>query len=287
MGLISFLVAVVSRLYRTQIRHQVLVISKLMLMAIGFSFSSGGLHAQSIELSIHFDEVTSSALSAQREAIIDSAIADGVEEVLQDELELEQDLSLRFVSEAEPDKYLVFDEEKSEIRLAYQMRAAIIDRLSRKHPELKASSLQKQADAVLEMALYHQLAHALSSNFGLSEIGQETALNQLAVLLLLEGHEAETRINITALKRFGLIAIDYDSDGDDYWKSHGLNFELFSKGICIIVGSAPDRYELAADRVGFNDNKIDNCVDDYGLALANWLDNLYDYLKKGGNFIRL
>ena len=138
---------------------------------------------------------------------------------------------------------------------------------------------------MLEVSLFHAVAEALVRRFDLERGGTAKQNGELAVILLVEAQESDDMVSLKALRQFGLATLP-DIAGD-FWSERNMGSAYFEESLCLLVGSDPRRYRLQTNRLPMTLAQVDKCVDAYGMALASWLEPLLDYLRQGGNLIRL
>ena len=157
------------------------------------------------------------------------------------------------------------------------------------NPRLKGLS-HEQRKAVVEFvvgntlfALVHEVGHALISEMGLPVLGrEEDAADTYAVLAMLRVGTAYTT-TVLADAATGWFMSDKRSRRDKirltFYDEHGLDQQRAYEIVCLMVGSDPDKFAEAADKVKMPEDRQESCQGDYSNASWSWNTLLKPHLR--------
>src|SRR5215471_2565025 len=157
------------------------------------------------------------------------------------------------------------------------------------NPRLKDLS-HEQRKAIVEFvvgntlfALVHEVGHALISEMGLPVLGrEEDAADTYAVLAMLRVGTAYTT-TVLSDAATGWFMSDKRSRRDKirltFYDEHGLDQQRAYEIVCLMVGSDPDKFAEAADKVKMPEDRQGSCQGDYSNASWSWNTLLKPHLR--------
>lgn len=233
-------------------------------MILGF-----GLGQEDGQLLLVFEDSPVSAHQDIREVLSSSQYLKDLVSYFSDNLELPQDIPIRFKDCDDLNAYYFPDEVA--ISMCYELLS--------KMAELEADVSQEDRYLNATLAtLLHELGHALAHQLALPITGkEEDAVDEFAVLALLKlNDEAGLEAGIYQFKSF---ADQLSPDDQIYWDSHSLDAQRMYDMLCIAYGSHPSAYAETAKDTGLPEERLEQCTFEYQDALYAWNTILEPYLK--------
>lgn len=211
-----------------------------------------------------------------RAFIDDEGITQTVSDLLNDEFQLREDLTL-FMGGGERPR---FDPSAGEVHMPYDFVYEVARRFNRDAVSpTNADIYDVTRDAYLH-ALLHNVSHALFRMYDLRTSGDtEKAVDALTVLLLLRYYENGGDIVLNAAALF----VDDgggSSPGADFWSEHRFDRQSYNQALCLAYGSDPDRYAGLRRDNQFLQIRDQECVREYQRQETAWFRVLGSFLKR-------
>ncbi len=156
-----------------------------------------------------------------------------------------------------------------------------------------ASSLEAHtivnADDFIEGNLYflafHEMGHALVSEFGLPIAGrEEDAVDRLATWIMTPVEADETpEYLIGAMQGWFLWAGDTPLHDLAWWDEHGNDQQRAYQIACLLYGDAPERFVSAADLAGIPEERRETCIHEAADNDYAWSSLLAPYTREEGS----
>lgn len=176
----------------------------------------------------------------------------------------------------------LFDSGINSILMPYSFLIEVEERfkIAKYSSDTGLSAKEATMDAVMH-TIFHELAHALISQYDLPVLGkEEDAADGLASVLLIEYLDEGQEVVISAADLFDLESQDItEYQAEDYWDEHSLDIQRYYSSMCHVYGSSPERYKHIKVDEKFSDEKAENCIDEYEVLVNSWLILLEPYLK--------
>ena len=120
--------------------------------------------------------------------------------------------------------------------------------------------------------LFHELGHALISEFQLPVLGQEEdAVDTFATIEVINYFSADAEWLLTDVALAWLISHDTIAPEDQhYYGEHDLDAQRAYRTICHLYGADPDAFEDAADWIELPEDYRDTCAEMSPLAVDAW-----------------
>ena len=130
---------------------------------------------------------------------------------------------------------------------------------------------------------YHEIGHALISEFELPVLGrEEDAVDQFAAVLLAPTEEDDdpeaTRSLMDAMNGWFLSSQQRELDELEWWDEHGPDQQRAFHVACLLYGSDPDTFTEVADEVELPEARRETCPDSYASAMSGWASLLEPHL---------
>jgi hypothetical protein len=171
----------------------------------------------------------------------------------------------------------------------FQARVEQASRDLENNPELR-NLWQEQRKELFEFtvgntlfALVHELGHALISEMGLPVLGrEEDAADAFAVLTMLRIGIAFSHRVLSEASTGWFISDERDrKEGitPAFYDEHGLDKQRAYQIVCLMVGSDPDKFSDAANKVQMPEDRQGTCRGDYSNATWSWNTVLKPHLR--------
>lgn len=123
--------------------------------------------------------------------------------------------------------------------------------------------------------LYHEVGHAMISEFRLPVLGrEEDAADQFATVLLAptadDPNEAATRHLLDAMDGWFRSSQQTALDEVAWWDEHGPDQQRGYGIACLLYGSDPDAFGTVADEIELPEARRETCAGDYATASRSW-----------------
>lgn len=164
------------------------------------------------------------------------------------------------------------------IRMCYELRERLEEvfstgELISENPQLMMAEeevVERWKEGTWRFIFMHELGHALISLYDLPVLGmEEDAADIFSTLTLIELGEVEQALGATLY----WASTDNDNYSDiEYADSHGLNKQRMATILCMIYGSDPERFEVAAELFPHRDCEYEywDKERDWDRLLAPW-----------------
>lgn len=211
-----------------------------------------------------------------RAFIQEEGITQTVSTLLDEELELNRDLSLYLGGSPLP----IFDPSTNEIQMPYTFVFDIADRFhDSSYAESNVDVYDVVRDAYLH-ALLHQVAHAMFEMFELQTTGSmEKAVDALTILLLIRYYENGGDIVLNAAELF----VDERGGASrerNFWDEHRLDEQSYNQALCLVYGSDPERYARLRDDNNFLQIRGQECIREYKRQNNAWFRVLRPFMTR-------
>jgi hypothetical protein len=150
------------------------------------------------------------------------------------------------------------------------------DDVVNKEAAQSAERIKIDADSFIEGNLYflayHELGHALVSEFNLPILGrEEDAVDSLATYLMTpEDKAVHPDYLMAAMKGWFLFASEIALDDIAWWDAHGTDNQRGYQISCLLYGSDPTAFKEAADVVNLPENRRESCETDAEQMGKSW-----------------
>lgn len=196
---------------------------------------------------------------------------------LNETIALPYDVFLNFDKCGEPNAF--YDPEAKEITMCYEFLEEF-DRIFRTISE-DEEVISDMTFGAMTVFFFHELGHCLIDVWDLPATGrEEDAVDQLAMVVLLDGTREGENMVLSAATFFDLVSREQDNNLLAFWGVHSLDQQRFFDMLCLTYGSNPaknkhlinDNY-LPAERAG-------RCPGEYKRVDSAWGRLLTPYLKE-------
>lgn len=133
--------------------------------------------------------------------------------------------------------------------------------------------------------LYHELGHALISEFELPVLGrEEDAVDHLAVLLMTPDTDApdDEAVEMLLAAADGWVASwEASRRGDeeiDFWDEHSLDIQRGLRVLCLLYGSDPDGLAELKRDLELDENRAGLCASEFDQVAESWFSLLEEHL---------
>jgi Putative metallopeptidase len=145
-------------------------------------------------------------------------------------------------------------------------------------------SLDIDSDLFVEGNLYfigyHELAHALVSEFELPVVGrEEDGADRLATLLMTPEHGDSPDYLNAAMQGWFVEASRTPLEEISWWDEHGTNEQRGFQIACLLFGADPDEFGSIAEAVSLPEDRRETCTDEAEQNRRSWDTLLQDHLR--------
>lgn len=248
----------------------------LLLLVVVLLALDGVATAAISRLQMEYAPATDDEAGAARDFVAEQGIARTVSSLINDEFRLAYPLTVKLGTGERP----AFDAAADEIHMPYGFVYAIADRF---HQQSRSGGTADvylvTRDAYLH-ALMHEISHALFVMYDLRTSGSlEQAADALAILLLLRYYDDGGDIVLNAARLFAAEGTAAGR-GVDFWSEHRFDQQSYNQALCLVYGSAPQRYAGLLDDSEFLQRRGSECVREYKRQVNVWFRVLGDHLKR-------
>ena len=150
---------------------------------------------------------------------------------------------------------------------------------------------EEQAEFVLGnviFVLFHEIGHALVSEFELPVLGrEEDAVDRFATFLLTpEGDEDEesdpSTILVDAMSGWFLSANQTELDDIEWWDEHGPDQQRAYQIACLLYGADPEKFKKMAQEVKLPESRRESCPAEAQGNSASWVKVMEPYTLDDG-----
>ena len=249
-----------------------------MLVLLSVLSTSNAVAKESPRFEISYSKANNNAEQKVESWLKDAPEMAMISSLINDEIKFKKPLKLIFGGEDGP----LFDNSINHILIPYGFLQEVEERFknAKYASENGVSNKEATMDALMH-TIFHELAHALISQFDLPVLGkEEDAADGLASMLLIEYLDEGQEVVISAADLFDLESHDItEYQAEDYWDEHSLDIQRYYSSMCHVYGSSPKKYKQIKVAEKFSDEKAENCIDDYDILVNSWLTLLEPYLK--------
>jgi hypothetical protein len=134
--------------------------------------------------------------------------------------------------------------------------------------------------------MFHELGHALISEFDLPVLGrEEDAVDIFASVFLAPDKDdptADASILTDAITGWFAYAEMTALEEIEWWEVHGPDRQRAYQIACLLYGSNAGAYDELAEQIGLPQDRRDSCDEDYQSAFASWGRLLLDHIVQEG-----
>jgi hypothetical protein len=111
-----------------------------------------------------------------------------------------------------------------------------------------AEELEAFVDGNLYFVAFHEMGHALVSEFGIPIAGrEEDAVDRLAIWLMTPDDKSESPDYLISAMQGWFLAGEESMDDVSWWGEHGTNTQRAYQIACLLYGYYPDDYNEVAE----------------------------------------
>jgi hypothetical protein len=249
--------------------------SFLLVLMFGFSYVSAALGDN--QASISYNSPADASEQELAQVLKSSGVVEDVVAFINQKIRLSEPLYFMIGGDEGP----LYDPSLNKIFIPYRFVQEVEERFSAaKYSETGVSVADATLDSVMH-TLFHELAHALISNYQLPVVGkEEDAADSLASMLLIEYFDNGAEIAISAADLFDLESEEIDALEDgDFWDEHSLDAQRFYSTMCFVYGSNPEQYDSLIKELGLSQERAELCIEEYESIVRSWFTILKPYLK--------
>jgi hypothetical protein len=173
-----------------------------------------------------------------------------------------------------------YDPDAGEISLCYELVEHYAEIFM---ADAQTDEEQEEAGASVASAtmftFFHEMGHALISIYDLPVTGrEEDAVDQLAVMILLEGGEDGENAAIDGANSF-VGEEEQEMDDLSFWDEHSFDEQRFYNILCWIYGKDPEGYQYLVDDETLPADRAERCPTEYHRMSRAWESLLTPYVK--------
>jgi hypothetical protein len=119
---------------------------------------------------------------------------------------------------------------------------------------------------------YHEMGHALISEFGLPVVGrEEDAVDRLAVILMTpEKDKGQPEYLIGAMQGWFQTATETPLNELDWWDEHGTDLQRGYQIACLLYGADEARFAKIGKVLDISEESAEKCVDESAQNMSAW-----------------
>ncbi|MCB1023954.1 MAG: hypothetical protein KDB79_06185, partial [Acidobacteria bacterium] len=186
------------------------------------------------------------------------------------------DVYLNFDVCGEPNAF--YDPNTKEITMCIEFLAEF-ERVFKPIAE-KPKDLDEMVFGAMAVFFFHELGHCLIDAWDLPATGrEEDAVDQLAMVLLLDGTPEGERMVLSAAIFFRLASAEQDDRELAFWDEHSLDQQRFYDMLCQIYGSNPEKNKHLLGDDALPLERATRCTAEYKRVDSAWSQLLLPYLK--------
>jgi hypothetical protein len=131
-------------------------------------------------------------------------------------------------------------------------------------------------------AFFHELGHALIHQLAIPAVGrEEDAADQLATLVFLSAGDDGVDMALQGARWFALQS--EKGHETPFWDEHAFDRQRFYNVLCLVFGSAPDKYGRLVDAGMLPAPRARRCPSEYRSIDAGWEKLMAPHLRQGGS----
>ncbi len=136
----------------------------------------------------------------------------------------------------------------------------------------------------LYFIVYHELGHALVSEFGLAVLGrEEDAVDNLATWMMTPDSDApDPTYLLSAMKGWFLFASEVKLSDIQWWEAHGADQQRGFQIACLLFGSDPAAFKQVADAADLPEDRRETCMFDAQQNAQSWTSVLSEHIHQDG-----
>lgn len=129
---------------------------------------------------------------------------------------------------------------------------------------------------------YHEVAHALISEFNLPVLGrEEDAADRLAILLMMPDDDEQSPDYLLASMRGWFLSAEETPLKDiPWWDEHGTNQQRGYQIACLLYGADPKRFASIVKAVNMPKDRQESCVEEAAQNEKSWATVLEEHLHE-------
>ena len=132
----------------------------------------------------------------------------------------------------------------------------------------------------MSLFLFHELGHCLIDVWDLPATGkEEDAVDQLAIVILLDGTKEGENMVVNAARWFFLISRDQRVADLAFWGEHSLELQRSYNLLCLTYGSNPQRNQWMVANNLLPVERAQGCPAEFKRVDRAWQRLLTPYLK--------
>ncbi len=228
------------------------------------------------DFKVGFSPVT---LKAYPKKVIPKEIADAVKEMvdpLNQIIALPYDVYVNYDTCGEPNAF--YNSVAKEITMCYEFLFEF-ERVFKKVAE-KESDVEDMVAGAMTVFFFHELGHCLIDVWDLPATGrEEDAVDQLAMVLLLNGTPEGEAMVLSAAIFFRIASSEQNDRELAFWGEHSLDQQRFYDMVCQIYGSNPNENKFLLGKDGLPVERAERCPAEYTRIDKSWEKLLTPYLK--------
>lgn len=144
----------------------------------------------------------------------------------------------------------------------------------------KPEIVEDMSAGAMTVFLFHELGHCLIDVWDLPATGrEEDAVDQLAMIVLLDGTSEGENMVINAANFFGLVSDEEDKSKLVFWGEHSLNEQRFYDMVCLTYGSNPSKNKYLLGNDFLPKERAVRCPAEFQRVDRAWERLLTPYLK--------
>lgn len=190
---------------------------------------------------------------------------------------LPRDIYLNMDTCGEPNAF--YNSETSEITMCYEYLADFerdFKTITKDPKELD----DMVGDAFVQI-MFHELGHCLIDVWDLPATGrEEDAVDQLAMVLMLDGSNEGAKSAINAAIQWDLASKNDDPNDMLFWDEHSFSKTRFYDMMCLVYGSNPTKFSFFVGPDKLPAQRAQRCPAEFGKANHAWMKLLDPYLMK-------
>lgn len=123
--------------------------------------------------------------------------------------------------------------------------------------------LEAFVDGNLYFVAYHEMGHALVSEFGIPIAGrEEDAVDRLAIWLMTPDDQTQSPDYLMSAMQGWFLAGEESLDDVSWWGEHGTNTQRAYQIACLLYGYDPEAHEEAAEFAELPEERRESCVEE-------------------------
>ncbi len=218
-------------------------------------------------------------LAVTPEKVMPKEVADMLVEIanpLNEIVALPYDVYLNFDVCGQPNAF--YNPNTKEITMCVEFLAEF-ERVFKQVSE-KPEDVDDMVFGAMAVFFFHELGHCLIDVWDLPATGrEEDAVDQLAMVLLLDGTPEGERMVLSAAIFFSISSAEQDDRELAFWDEHSLDQQRFYDMLCQIYGSNPEKNEHLLGEDALPLERAARCPAEYKRIDSAWGQLLGPYLK--------